>query len=74
LRVQDQVAAAVASQIRVALPVSAVGMNRPDRAASRSVNLEAYDAYLRGRFEWTHRGDLDKSIEAYQEAIEEDPQ
>ena len=74
LSVQDQVAAAVGSQIRVALPLSAVGVNGSARAQSRSVNPEAYDAYLRGRFEWTHRGNLHKSIEAYQEAIEKDPQ
>jgi tetratricopeptide (TPR) repeat protein len=29
---------------------------------------------LRGRFYWTNRGDLHKSIEAYQEAIKKDPQ
>lgn len=74
LRVQDQVAAAVASQIRVALPVSAVGANRAVRIASRAVNPEAYDAYLRGRFEWMHEGDLHKSIEAYKEALKKDPQ
>jgi TolB-like protein len=74
LHVQDQVAAAVASQIRVALPVSAVEAKGAARAASRSVNPEAYDAYLRGRFYWTNRGDLHKSIEAYEEAIRKDPQ
>jgi len=74
LRVQDHVAAAVANQIRVALPVSAVGANGAARGTSRRVNPEAYNAYLRGRFEWTHYSDLHKSIEAYQEAIEKDPQ
>jgi TolB-like protein/tetratricopeptide (TPR) repeat protein len=73
LRVQDQVAAAVASQIRVALPVRAVGASGAARSASRPINPEAYDAYLRGRYEMTH-GDLDKSIETYKEAIEKDPQ
>ena len=74
LRVQDQVAAAVARQIRVALPVSAVGAHGSARPLSRSVNPEAHDAYLRGRFEWTNNGDVYKSIEAYKEAIEKDPQ
>ena len=74
LRVQDQIAATVASQIRVAIPVSAVRANAAAHAASRPVSPEAYDAYLRGRFEWTGQGDLHKSIEAYQEAIEKDPQ
>jgi len=74
LRVQDEVAVAVARQIRVALPVSSVGANSSARAASRTVNPEAYDAYLRGRFYWTNRGDLHKSIEAYEEAIKKGPQ
>ena len=60
LRVQDDVATAVARQIRLAL--------------NPSVNPDAYDAYLRGRFYWTNRGDLHKSIEAYQQAIQKDPQ
>jgi TolB-like protein/tetratricopeptide (TPR) repeat protein len=72
LRVQDDVGAAVASQIPVAL-------NPPNSRAAfavtrRTVNPEAYDAYLRGRFYWTNRGDLHKSIDAYQQAIQKDPQ
>jgi TolB-like protein/Tfp pilus assembly protein PilF len=72
LRVQDDVGAAVASQIRVALNPP----NGQRRAAvtKRTVNPEAYDAYLRGRFYWTNRADMHKSIEAYQLAIEQDPQ
>ena len=72
LLVQDEVGAAVASQIRVALSTAAE-MNS-SKVATRSVNPEAYDAYLRGRFYWTNRADLLKSIEAYQEAIQRDPQ
>lgn len=72
LRVQDDVGAAVASQIPVVL-------NPPNSRAAfavtkRTVNPEAYDAYLRGRFYWTNRGDLHKSIDAYQQAIQKDPQ
>ncbi len=72
LHVQDEVAAAVASQIRVALPVGALGVNGA-KGTARAVNPEAYDDYLRGRFYWTNRGDLHKSIEAYLQAIEKDP-
>src|SRR5712691_43142 len=72
LRVQDEVAAAVASQIRVALPVGALGVNGA-KGTARAVNPEAYDDYLRGRFYWTNRGDLHKSIDAYQNAIQKDP-
>jgi len=72
LNVQDEVAAAVAGQIRVALPVGAPGVNGA-KGTARAVNPEAYDAYLRGRFYWTNRGDLHKSIDAYLQAIERDP-
>jgi len=72
LRVQDEVAAAVASQIRVALPVGALGVNGA-KGTARTINPEAYDEYLRGRFFWTNRGDLRKSIDAYQKAIQKDP-
>jgi TolB-like protein/cytochrome c-type biogenesis protein CcmH/NrfG len=72
LRVQDEVAAAVASHIRVALPVGAPGVNGA-KGTARAVNSEAYDAYLRGRFYWTNRGDLHKSIDAYLQAINKEP-
>jgi TolB-like protein/Flp pilus assembly protein TadD len=72
LRVQDEVAAAVASHIRVALPVGAPGVNGA-KGTARAVNPEAYDAYLRGRFYWTNRGDLHKSIDAYLQAINKEP-
>jgi TolB-like protein/tetratricopeptide (TPR) repeat protein len=72
LNVQDEVAAAVASQIRITLPVGAPGVNGA-KGTARVVNPEAYDAYLRGRFYWTNRGDLHKSIDAYQQAIQKDP-
>lgn len=72
LLVQDEVGAAVASQIRVALATAT--QTSTSRTATRSVNPEAYDAYLWGRFHWTHRGDLHRSIEFYQKAVEKDPQ
>src|SRR6266404_6040887 len=72
LNVQDEVTAAVAGQIRVALPVGALGVNGA-KGTARAVNPEAYDDYLRGRFYWTNRGDLRKSIDAYQKAVQKDP-
>ena len=72
LHVQDEVAAAVAGQIRVALPVGSV-VATGAKVPVRLVNPEAYDEYLRGRFYWTNRGDLHKGIEAYQKAIQKDP-
>jgi tetratricopeptide (TPR) repeat protein len=62
----------VAGQIRVALPVGALGV-KGAKATARTVNPEAYDDYLRGRFYWTNRSDVHKSIGAYQNAIQKDP-
>ncbi|HLZ90594.1 MAG TPA: tetratricopeptide repeat protein [Candidatus Acidoferrum sp.] len=73
LHVQDQVAAAVANQIRVALPVGTIGVFDWKTKTARAVNPAAYEAYLRGRLYWTNRGDLHKGIEAYQQAIDKDP-
>ncbi|HEV2195023.1 MAG TPA: tetratricopeptide repeat protein [Candidatus Acidoferrum sp.] len=72
LGVQEEVAAAVADKTRLAL--NPPGSKGGGAVAKRAVNPEAYDAYLRGRFYWTNRGDLHKSIEAYQQAIQRDPQ
>ncbi|HEX4541828.1 MAG TPA: tetratricopeptide repeat protein [Candidatus Acidoferrum sp.] len=72
LSVQDDVATAVANRIRLALNPSSGAATR--NTATRTVNPEAYDAYLRGRFYWTNRSELHKSIEAYQLAIQTDPQ
>src|SRR6266404_1204857 len=72
LNVQDEVTAAVAGQIRIALPVGAPGVNGA-KGTARAVKPEAYDAYLRGRFYWTDRADLHKSIAAYLQAIDKDP-
>jgi len=73
LRVQDEVAGDVASHIRVALPVSSALTSTAKAKPSLAVNPEAYDAYLRGRFYWTNRGDLHQSIDAYQLAVQKDP-
>ncbi|HLZ50823.1 MAG TPA: tetratricopeptide repeat protein [Candidatus Acidoferrum sp.] len=72
LNVQDDVATAVANQIRLTLNPSSG--RTAEAVTKRTVNAEAYDAYLRGRFYWTNRGDLHKSLEAYQQAIQKDPQ
>jgi len=74
LRLQDDVTNAVASQIRATLPVGkALGAQPAPKMAFPSVNPEAYDAYLRGRFYWKNRGDLHQAIGAYQQAIAKDP-
>jgi TolB-like protein/Flp pilus assembly protein TadD len=73
LAVQDDVGAAVAKKISLALnPSGSAGTQTPTKP--RIVNPEAYDAYLHGRFYWTNRADIHKSIEAYKQAIQKDPQ
>jgi TolB-like protein/Flp pilus assembly protein TadD len=61
--VQDEVAAAVAKQIHVAIPAPASTPNKVDPSA--------YDAYLKGRSFWATR-ELDKSIDAYLRALGKD--
>jgi tetratricopeptide (TPR) repeat protein len=71
LSLQGKVARDIAEQIRVTL-------NRQEQAAlakSKTVNPEAYEAYLKGRYFWNKRtGDgLKKAIEYFSRAIETDP-
>jgi TolB-like protein/DNA-binding winged helix-turn-helix (wHTH) protein/Flp pilus assembly protein TadD len=71
LTVQNRIARDIAEQIRVTL-------NRQEQAAletSKTVNPEAYEAYLKGRFFWNKRnGDgLRKAIEYFAAAIAKDP-
>ena len=72
LSVQDDIGTAVADKIHLALNRS--GAKSGATTPKRIVNPDAYEAYLRGRFYWTNRGDLHKSIAAYQQAVREDPQ
>lgn len=68
---QDDVASAVARQIRQTLSptVQAAAGRR------RTTNPEAYDAYLRGRFHWNKRNldDLRKGLEYFESALQKDP-
>jgi len=71
LTLQNTVARAIAEQIQATL-------NRQEEAAltaSRAVNPEAYEAYLKGRYFWNKRtGDgLKKAIDYFNVAIETDP-
>ena len=68
--VQDDVAIAVASETQLKLDPS----QRTDLARSRTVNPEAYEAYLRGRFFWNKRTEdgFRKSISYFETAIAKD--
>ena len=71
LALQGEVARAIASEIEIK-----VTPNEQLRiGGSRPVNPEAYDAYLRGRYQWNMRTEesLEKATEYFQKAIEKDP-
>jgi tetratricopeptide (TPR) repeat protein len=70
-RLQNEVARAIATQIRTKL-------NAPEDAALRNAkvaNPEAYEAYLKGRYFWNKRtgGGLTEAIRYFTKAIDADP-
>jgi TolB-like protein/DNA-binding winged helix-turn-helix (wHTH) protein/Tfp pilus assembly protein PilF len=71
LALQNQVAQAIADQIRVTV-------SRQERAAlkkSKPVNAVAYDSYLKGRYYWNMRtaAGLTQAIEFFKQSIAADP-
>jgi TolB-like protein/DNA-binding winged helix-turn-helix (wHTH) protein/lipoprotein NlpI len=71
LALQDSVARTVASQIRIALTAE----QQTRLANARSVDPEAYEAYLKGRYYWNKRtaDGMQKASTYFQEAIDRDP-
>jgi tetratricopeptide (TPR) repeat protein len=68
--VQDEIAKTIADRLKVTLDV---GRQEPlVRAGTK--NVEAYQLYLKGRFQWNKRtpDGLQKAIEYFQEAIDRD--
>jgi eukaryotic-like serine/threonine-protein kinase len=69
LGLQSEVARAIADEIQVKLtPQERARLARP-----RPVNVEAHEAYIRGRYHWG-RVHPDRSIELFQRAIAIDPE
>src|SRR6201993_1372608 len=71
LALQNQVAQAIADQIRI-------NLNSQERAALKNaqvVNPEAYESYLKGRYFWNKRtaDGLKVALAYFNQAIEEDP-
>jgi len=69
--IQSEVARDIAKSLVVGLlPAQQAGL-----AASRQVNPEAYEAYLKGRFHWNKRTgkDIEKAIDYFQQAVGRDP-
>ena len=71
LAVQNDVAQAIASEIRVKLTPP------EDKCAAdvRPINTDAYEAYLKGRYFWNKRAkrELQKAVRHFEAAIEADP-
>lgn len=71
LALQKQVARAIAEQIRIELTPH----ERDVLKSTRTVNTEAYEAYLKGRYFWNKRtaDGLKKAVDNFNQAIEKDP-
>src|SRR5262249_9168417 len=70
LALQDEVARTIANEIKVKLTPQ-----EQARLSARPVNPEAYEAYLKGRYEWNTRTEegLKKSLGYFEQAIAVDP-
>jgi TolB-like protein/Flp pilus assembly protein TadD len=66
LKVQDEVAEAVAQKLLLNLPPVSTG------ASAASVDPEGYNSYLRGRRAWATR-DLERSVSAFEDAVKKMP-
>src|SRR5262249_9319827 len=75
LRLQDQVAAAIAGEVRVKL-LKVSGPEQASLAQAKTVTPEGYQLYLQGRYFWNKRtaATLQKAIGYFQQAIALDPQ
>jgi TolB-like protein/DNA-binding winged helix-turn-helix (wHTH) protein/Tfp pilus assembly protein PilF len=71
LALEDEVAGDIAGKVRIKL--AAIDPNRV--AGVRSVRPEAYDQYLKGRYEWNKRNPaaLTRALELFQQAVIKDP-
>ncbi|HEY5021606.1 MAG TPA: protein kinase [Gemmatimonadaceae bacterium] len=70
--VQDDIARSVADALKLRLGGKAVELSSSSRGTE---NLEAYDAYLRGRYFWNRRGaaNLRKALSYFEESVVRDP-
>jgi serine/threonine-protein kinase len=71
LQLQSEVTRAIAGEIKLTLSPQ----EEQSLASAPSVNREAYELYLKGKYYWNKRTEeaLTKAIEYYQQSIEKDP-
>jgi TolB-like protein/Flp pilus assembly protein TadD len=74
LRLQDEVAGAIASEVRSKI-LKLPGQAKAHVPSARTVNPEAYELYLRGRYFWNKRTakGFQEAIAYFKRAIELDP-
>jgi TolB-like protein/DNA-binding winged helix-turn-helix (wHTH) protein/Tfp pilus assembly protein PilF len=74
LRLQDEVGGAIAGEVRAKL-LKVSGQEQARTAQAQTVNPEAYQLYLQGRYFWNKRTatTMQKAIAYFQQAIELDP-
>ena len=68
--IQDEIAKTIAETLKLKL------VDEPSQLVRRyTLDVDAYNAYLRGRFYWNRRegGALQKGLRSFQEAIDKDP-
>jgi eukaryotic-like serine/threonine-protein kinase len=70
--VQDDIAGAIASALKLKLGTSATELSSTSHGTD---NLEAYDSFLRGRYFWNRRGaaNLRRALAYYEKSIASDP-
>jgi serine/threonine protein kinase/tetratricopeptide (TPR) repeat protein len=68
--IQDEITSAIVDELKPKL----LGQEKAKLAKRQTVELQAYQLYLKGRFFWNKRGaqNLEKAIEYFDKAIEED--
>jgi TolB-like protein len=75
LALQARVAEAITNEVKLNLSAGETGRLFGPSAASRDVDPEAYDLYLRGRYAWKGRTEpsFHAAIDYFNQAIEKDP-
>jgi len=68
--IQDEIAQTIAETLKVKLRLDTRALSN-----RRTEKFEAYDLYLRGRFQWNKRNGegFDKALECFEQALEQDP-
>jgi TolB-like protein/tRNA A-37 threonylcarbamoyl transferase component Bud32/Flp pilus assembly protein TadD len=71
LNLQSEVSRAIASEIQIKV----TPQEQARLASARAVNSEAYDLYLKGRYQWNKRSKegLERGLKYFQRAIDLDP-